>query len=148
MPAPDEEAKRLRSIGPRRRQLVPEAPLERLPPEGGLAPAFQDPGNCTFDDGIGEAPTSQFVGDLQTPGATPEKQVFGAPLGERSVVDVAAIAEPAERLGDGIRIDPATTQMRRDLGFRARCAGEKRDGRRERPVRGIQRRRSVRSGRS
>ena len=146
----DEEAVRLGSLGPRRRPVVPETPSERGSPEGDLAPAFEDPGNRTIDDGIGEAPASQFGGDFQTAGAAAEEQVFGAPDGEVDVAHPTAGGELVERCRDDVGREAPRLEVSRDLGRGARRAGEIRDGGRQRvaSVAGPDRRNRIRSGRS
>ena len=61
----DQESERSCPFGPRFRPLVPEAPDERGAPQRNLASMVQHPRDRTSDDGIGEAPASQFVGDLR-----------------------------------------------------------------------------------
>jgi hypothetical protein len=124
MPAADEESKRLRSLRPRRRRLGPETPLERGPSQGELAPAFEHSGNRTIDDGIGETPASQFVGDLQTAATPVEQELLGTTFREGDVIDVAALHERLQgRCNDG-SVDGASGEMLGDLGVRTRRTRE------------------------
>lgn len=149
MPATDEETIGSRSLGRRCRHRLAEPPAERRSPERDLAPAFEDSGNRTSDDAIGEAPASQFVGDLQAAGAPPQQEILGAALGESGVVDIAALGEPHHGRGHDPGIDPARRQVRCDLGARPGRPRQERDGGRERRLAGVGRRCcGLRTGRS
>ena len=126
MPPTDEEAERFRSYGPRRRELVPEAPSERDSPEGDLAPAFEHAGYRSVDDGIGESPASQFEGDLEAPGATTQQELLGPTLGERGVVDVPASDDGRECRVDEVRREARGLEVARHL--RARTCGARQVG--------------------
>jgi hypothetical protein len=145
----DEESKGFRSCGPRRRELVPEAPPERRPPKGGLAPAFEHAGYRSVDDGIGESPASQFEGDLEAPGAAAKHQLLGPSLGQHGVVDVSACSGGRERRLDDLLREARGLEVARDLGARPRGACQVRDRggerRRRRLVGGFG---GVKSGRS
>jgi hypothetical protein len=130
MPAAEEEPIRLRSLGTRRRWLGPETPFERGAPQGDLAPAFEHSGNRTIDDGIGETPASQFVGDFQASGAATEHELLDTPFGERGVVDDVARDERRERRHDELRADAPRREMALDLGAGTRGVREIGDGNR------------------
>lgn len=145
----DEESRRLPPCGPRRRKLVPEAPSERIPPEGGFASAFEDAGYRSVDDGIGESPASQFEGDFEAPGAAAEHELLRPTLGERGIVDVPARGGGRQRRVDDLLREACGHEMACDLGARARGTRQVRDGGGERRDRRILRGcEEARSGRS
>ena len=121
--------------------------------EFGVAAAFHNGRERVLDDASGDPPTSQFVRDAQPAVAAAQQQVLGAAVCERSVVEIAALAERRNRCVDRLAGEPAATELRRDLGDRARRAREEANGdversRRSRARGGRLRPRRIRTDRS
>lgn len=124
MASADEKPIRTRASAGFRQWLITEFSPQRVASELGVAAGLQDRRDRRLHDAIGHSPTSQFERHAQPAIASSQQQLLGTAPRQFSVVYIAEIAKGEKCVGDVVRREATTREVRLHLGGGAGSARE------------------------